>query len=397
MRAGRSTLLSYAESHNMPYISSPEYEYSYEKSFTSPLECVRNADGEVRRIKENIRPLQGFAPVHQALSKANAKRKFIYTIRHGKATHNAISKEYTKHISWRFLAKLCNNFDPSLTSEGVGDAQDAGQLLRELIQQESAPRPVIVYTSPLRRCVQTAMYAIGSLRSDQKITLCVKEGLREWVGYDHNHQSDRRDTTANILKLFNDLKLKLNVNVDIELDGKQDTEDDQVMRETYVDVDRRIREVLNDIFDDDEANCCMLVLHNRSNKSLLRVMGHGQDEVHKFDKENCAILGYLIERTPLHWSVAQRRFDVEEGNWHGDKVLALEEKQERHENAAADIEAYRQNDVLKLRKLRDYLAYWTLQCDEEAFKALMDLYQLAPELKLAARQGIKLVDWSSRN
>lgn len=379
----------------MPFHSFSDYNYSYDKSITSPFDCIQNGDREVRRTKENIRPLQGFAPVNKALSEASNKRKFIYTLRHGKAQHNAMSKEYTKPISWRFLPKLLHNFDPILTPEGIRDAQHAGQLLRELIQEEHGPQPVIVYTSPLRRCIQTAMYTIGAMRFDQKVTLCVKEGLREWKGYDHDHQSDRRDTTPNILRLFDDLKRKLRVNVEIELDGKQDAEDDPIMRETYVDVDRRIRKVLDDIFDDETQNCSMLVLHNRSNKSVLRVMGHTQEEVHKLDKENCAILGYLMERTPLHWSAAQRRFDVEEEDWHRDKILALEEKQDRHQQAAEDIEGYRQNDVVKLRGLRDYLACWTLQGDEEAFKALIDLYQLAPELKLAARQGVKLVDWST--
>ncbi|CAN8098356.1 unnamed protein product [Discula destructiva] len=238
------------------------------------------------------------------------------------------------------------------------------------------------------------MYAIGSLRFDHKVTLCVKEGLREWKGFDHDHQSDRRDITPNILKLFNDLKRKLRVNVDIILDGTQDIEDDPVMRETYVDVDRRIRGVLDDIFDNDDSDCCMLVLHNRSNKSVLRVMGHTQDEVHKLDMENCAVLGYLIERTVLNWIAAQRRFEIEEENWHIDKILALEEKQERHEQAAKDIEGYRRNDFTKLRNLRDYLGHSAIRGDEEAFKALLDLYGLAPQMKLAAarEQVVDLVD-----
>lgn len=347
----------------------------------------------MRRTKENIRPLNGFAPVNKALFKSNNKRKFIYTMRHGKARHNAMSKEYTKPISWRFFPKLIDNFDPDLTPEGIQDAQYGGQLLRELIQEEDAPKPVIVYTSPLRRCIQTAMYAIGALRLDHKITLCVKEGLREWKGYDHNHQSDRRHTTPHILALFNDLKDKLNLDVEIELDGKQDSEDDPIMRETYVDVDRRIRQVLDDIFNDDESTCSMLVLHNRSNKSVLRVMGHAHEEVHRLDKENCAILGYLTERTPLDPSAAQRRFEMEEENWHGDKLMALEEKQDRYEQAAEDIEQYRRHNMLKLLTLRDYLVRRTLWGDREACKALLDLCVLAPELrKAAAKETIKLVD-----
>ncbi|KAJ4393135.1 putative phosphoglycerate mutase pmu1 [Gnomoniopsis smithogilvyi] len=376
----------------MSFFDSPEYDYSYDKSVSSPLGSLLNSEGEVRRIKENVRPLHGFAPVNKALNRTNNTRKFIYTMRHGKALHNAMSKEYTKPISWRFFPKLVDNFDPSLTPEGFRDAQHAGQLLRELIQEEDAPIPVIVYTSPLRRCIQTAMYAISALRLDQKITLCVKEGLREWKGYDHDHQSDRRNTTPHILSLFNDLKRKLRVNVEIELDGKQDAEDDLIMRETYVDVDRRTREVLDDIFNDDDSTCSMLVLHNRSNKSVMRVMGHIQDEVHKLDKENCAMLGYLMERTLLHPAAAQRRFEIEEENWHSDKMMALEEKQDRYEQAAEDIDDYRRNNVPKLLNLRDYLGLRTLQGDEEALKALVDLYQLAPELKLMARQAVKLGD-----
>lgn len=377
----------------MPFITPPEeYEFSYDKSVSSPLKCLRNSYGEVRRIKENIRPLQGFALVNKTLIKSNNKRKFIYTMRHGKARHNAMSKEYTKPISWRFFPKLIDNFDPSLTPEGVRDAQHAGQLLRELILEEDAPRPVIVYTSPLRRCIQTAMYAIGALQLDQRVTLCVKEGLREWKGYDHNHQSDRRNTTPHILALFNDLQQQLNIDVEIELDGKQDNEDDPIMRETYVDVDRRVRQVLDDIFNDDDSSCSLLVLHNRSNKSVLRVMGHAHEEVHRLDKENCAILGYLTERTPLDPLAAQRRYETEEENWHGDKLLALEEKQDRYEQAAEDIKQYRQHNMLKLRSLKNYLVLRTLQWDEEAFKALLDLYQLAPELRMVASETVKLID-----
>lgn len=377
----------------MPFINPvEEHEFSYDKSVSSPLTSLQNSYGEVRRIKENIRPTHGFALVNKALSKSNNKRKFIYTMRHGKARHNAMSKEYTKPISWRFFPKLIDNFDPSLTPEGVRDAQHAGQILRELIQEEDAPKPVIIYTSPLRRCIQTAMYAIGALQLHQKVTLCVKEGLREWKGYDHNHQSDRRNTTPHILALFNDLQRQLNIDVEIELDGKQDNEDDPIMRETYVDVDRRIRQVLDDIFDDDDSSCAMLVLHNRSNKSVLRVMGHAHEEVHRLDKENCAILGYLMERTLLDPSAAQRRFEMEEENWHGDKLMALEEKQDRYEQAAEDIEQYRQHNMLKLLDLRQYLGYRTLQGDEEAFKALLDMYELAPELKSVANDTVKLVD-----
>lgn len=369
----------------MPFLTSAGYDYSYNKSISNPLKRHKNKLGEIRRMKDNIRPSQGFSHVNSVINEANTKQKLIYTIRHGKARHNARSTEFTKAISWRFLGKLADNFDPGLTSDGVQDAQHAGHILRDLIREENAPRPVVVYTSPLRRCVQTAMYAISELRLDQPVTLHVKEGLREWKGYDHDHQSDRRDVTPNILKLFTTLKEKLNLAVKLKLDGSQDTDDSPVMRETYIDVDRRVRQVLDDVFDSNDANCAMLVLHNRSNKSVLRVLGHTQDEVHKLDKENCAILSYLMGREALNDASAQAREMAEDVQWFKDRDLAEKEKAQRHERAALDIQEYRRDDKEKLRKLRNYLLPGAEKGDTEAAKALADLYMLAPELKPARR------------
>lgn len=369
----------------MPFLTSPEYDYSYNKSISQPLKRHKNRDGEIRRIKDNIRPPQGFPYVNSTIGRTNTKHKFIYTIRHGKARHNALTREFTKAISWRFLGKLADNFDPELTPDGVQDARHAGQLLRDLISEESAPRPITVYTSPLRRCIQTAMYTISELRLDQPIILHVKEGLREWKGYDHDHQSDRRDVTPNIVKLFTSLNEKLDLDVELKLDGTQDIGDSPVMRETYIDVDRRVRQVLDDVFNGDDADCAMLVLHNRSNKSVLRVLGHTQSEVHKLDKENCAILGYLMGREALSDAAAVAREKAEDVQWFKDKELAENEKGERHEKAALDIREYRRNNQEKLRKLRSHLALGATRGDVEAAKALADLYTLAPELKSARK------------
>lgn len=324
-------------------------------------------------------------PVNNAIYAADCPQKFIYTVRHGKAHHNALADEYSKPIAWRFLGKLHNTFELGLTATGVRDAQQSGRMLRELMDEEGAPRPAVVYTSPLRRCIQTSMYAIAEMRPGP-VTLVVKEGLREWKGYDHNHESDRRDTTPAIVALFGDLRRKLGVDVVLEVDGAQDAADAAAMRETYVDVDRRVRAVLDDVFADDGADCAMLVLHNRSNKSVLRVMGHTQDEVNKLDMENCAVLGYLLGREPLDTAAALARWRTEEGQWLTDRDLAEAEKAERHEQAARDIAEYRRTDVAKLWRLREYLAGWADEGDGEAAKALLDLFSLAPELRISANE-----------
>lgn len=420
----------------MPYLAPPvpEHAYTYDKTLSSPFRRRRNADGEVRLAKDNVRPPDGFGPVTDALASDldvdRSQQKYIYTIRHGRAHHNALTSEFTKAISWRFLGKLSDSFDPGLTSEGVCDALSAGRMLRELAREEGAPRPLVVYTSPLRRCVQTAMYAVKGMRPGRMVVLHVKEGLREWKGYDHDHQSDRRDVTPNIVGLFCALREELGLDVELRMDpGAQDAEDGSVMRETYVDVDRRVRGVLDDIFGGSSSSssrgaaaggggggagggvieaggagggadgaagvaaaaaasaaaagpaCAMLVLHNRCNKSLLRVLGHEQAEVHKLNVENGAVLGYLMGRRALRDREARARDRREEDQSLRDRELAVGERAERHEQAARDVEQYRHVDKAKLRRLRDHLARGLDRRDPEAAKALADLCRLAPELK----------------
>ncbi|PSR75428.1 hypothetical protein BD289DRAFT_447735 [Coniella lustricola] len=275
----------------------------------------------------------------------------------------------------------------------------------------------------------------------QRITLHVKEGLREWKGYDHNHQSDRRDTTPNIIKLFHDLRAKLSLEAFVQLRidaGAHDRVDAGPMRETYVDVDRRVRRVLDDIFDDGSGNddeddrdhdhcqhcqhcqkhgdqedatrivnghdihqpspsprprstgtpaCAILVLHNRSNKSILRVMGHTPTEAHRLDFENCAALSYLVRRKRLTPTAVLARAMAEEYQWVQDRQVAEREKADRHRIAGEEIQGYRRTRDAKLWRLRDYLRFWAegadgaCEADPEAAKALVDLYALAPELK----------------
>lgn len=371
-----------------------EYTYAYDEAVSSPLTSSKNARGEIRQDAVNIRPYQGidFDRIHLATRKPAQPAKFIYTMRHGNARHNAVSDMFSKPISWRFTSKLRSNFDPGLTVKGIQDAQRSGMILSDLNRFEGAPLPVTVYTSPLRRCIQTAMYALAKLRPSGPITLHIKEGLREWKGYEHNHTSDRRNTTTAILALVAQLSVELGLAVNPVLDWALDQPDEADMRETYVDVDRRVRRVLDDIYaDPNSGRCVLLILHNRSNKSLLRVLGHTQAQVHGLDLENCAVLSYLIRRRLLDPQESLARVDEEAAQWELDRALAMREKSERHEQAAAQVRAYLDHDRDggesgeqegrgKLRRLRDYLQQERFKGDIGAAKALMDLYICVPEL-----------------
>lgn len=130
------------------------------------------------------------------------------------------------------------------------------------------------------------------------VTLRVKEGLREWMGYGHGHNSDRHGSRADIQKLVEELKAVLSMDISYYLDVP---ENENLHDEIYIDVDRRVRGVLNNIFDDASSGpCVMLVLHGRSNKSFLRVLGHPPADVDSFEMANCAILPYRVTRRWLN-------------------------------------------------------------------------------------------------
>lgn len=384
--------VSLPPSLDIPPTPVQEYTYTYDKSISSPLTSCKNAKGEICQDAVNIRPYQGntFDCIDFALKRRAHAPKFIYAMRHGNARHNAMSDTFTKPITWRFTAKLRANFDPELTVKGIQDAQRSGQILSDLTQFEGAPLPVTVYTSPLRRCIQTAMYTIAQLRPSGPIKLHIKEGLREWKGYEHNHTSDRRGTTPAILALVAQLSAELGLVVYPKLDWALDQPDEADMRETYVDVDRRVRGVLNDIFTDPTSGrCVLLVLHNRSNKSLLRVLGHSQPQVHGLDLENCAMLSYLISRRLLSPDEALVRLREEATQWECDRALAAQEKRERYEQAAVQVRRYlhasagepgEEGGRGKLRRLRDFLQQERFKDDIGAAKALRDLYACVPGL-----------------
>lgn len=372
------------------------WNYYYNTSFSQPLRSVVNDkdNPEVKLDAVNIRPRFGsFGEVNAALAdNTNGTKKiYIYTVRHGKATHNEQSERYSKPISWRFLAGLRANFDPKLTKEGVDEAERAGKTLKALIDDEGAPRPVKVYTSPLSRCVQTAMHMIKELRLDPRrggpgVKLCVRDRLREWKGYGHDHQSDRRGTVSDILSLIDGLNTSLGMEVRSEIgpclpkQPQQETREDELEDfgfETFTDVDIRLRWMLDELFEvEDSGNCVLLVLHNRSNKSLLRTMGHTQDEVHDLDLENCAILPYLVERTRLTNDEVQTR-KGSQGEGEGscqrsnDLTIALRDKSQQHELAAKESRELSEEDF---QNLENYLIGEKERGDTWATGAVKDLY-----------------------
>lgn len=202
------------------------------------------------------------------------------------------------------------------------------------------------------------------------VKLHVKEGLREWMGYGHGHQSDRKGSKAEIQQLIEQLKAGLGVDVEYHLDV---TEQEEFYDEVYVDVDRRVRGVLDDMFNDPySGDCIMLVMHSRCNKSFLRVLGHPPAVVDNFEVANCSVLPYRVARYLLDRGQAATRAAREELQRQEDQVHAEEKKEERRLEAIADVRAWNHhpNFRYKLDNLLGFLTSWADSGDRAALLAM---------------------------
>lgn len=220
--------------------------------------------------------------------------KIVYVTRHGNSDHNVKSKDYGKPLYYQFYAKDPQDIDPKLSDDGIDQAKEVGSMINYLAGKHDLPLPKSFYSSPLRRCVQTAIYATkGMFGPTWNDAIHVRDGLREWIGWEHHHSSDKTSRKSEIIKFARD------IGGEVELDRK--TEDDPLVKgnkfikeEAYADVRRRMEETLNDIYDHDNAKTIHLFLHNRCFRSFLRVIGHTEEE--EFDMENCATVVFLVTR-----------------------------------------------------------------------------------------------------
>lgn len=329
--------------------------------------------------RENIQPEGGFeAQLSNAPISNTNDTKIIYAVRHGNTPHNEDSETWGKPVAWRYLSGLAKNFDPQITPEGVSNANTAAQYMSEMVYGQSAPRPLVVYSSPLRRCIETAMHLIKQAGLNYPtpdgrfppVTLHVKEGLREWMGYGHGHQSDRKGSRADIQALVEQLKGELGMTVNYHLDVP---EQEYFHDEVYINVDQRVRSVLDDIFNNpNSGGCVMLVLHSRCHKSLLRVLGHPPTAVDDFEMANCAVLPYRVARHMLddREVAARAAYEIHQGQL--DQHQAELAKRERARQAVEDVRAWDHDPSLRylLESLQELLRFYVGQGDPAAGFAL---------------------------
>jgi len=135
----------------------------------------------------------------------------LYFIRHGESMHN--------------IGKNKNIFDPPLTKNGI---EQSSNLYKNILDI----KPDLIYTSPLRRTLQTVFYSL--LNQINNIPIIIDDNIRE---FNLGRLSDFRHSKDQIIK-YTKLLTYNNLNFD------NISEDSNNKRESEEDVNKRIQQFL---------------------------------------------------------------------------------------------------------------------------------------------------------
>lgn len=134
-----------------------------------------------------LEPWQVF-PAHQwkSLQEIHGPNvKLIHVVRHAEGAHN-VNQEYKSPI----------NIDARLTDNGFQQCRDLAERVRAELHEVLTPHNTCIVTSPLTRCVQTALHSFPHLISH--VPVLAQEAWRETV----NYNCDRRRTRQEIAQEF---------------------------------------------------------------------------------------------------------------------------------------------------------------------------------------------------
>lgn len=197
-----------------------------------------------RRFEHYIRSLNQENP-------AQRRYKMFYIIRHGEGTHNVKEKEVGREEWDRHWSKLSGDGttvweDAALTPLGEQQARD----ISTFFGTSNIPFPELLYTSPLRRCLRTTELAFAPILSTKPPI--IKEKLRERLGI---HTCDKRSTKSFITSTYPTFTIEPGFTEDDEL-WNTDT------RETFEEHVERSKELLDEIFEDNETLFVSLTAHS---------------------------------------------------------------------------------------------------------------------------------------
>ncbi|KAG6094372.1 hypothetical protein E4U30_003415 [Claviceps sp. LM220 group G6] len=197
--------------------------------------------------------------------------KVLFFGRHGQGYHN-VAESFYGTPAWNcYWAQLEGNgtitwADPLLTPDGFKESEKAHAFYEMLYEKQNMPHFESYYTSPLKRCLQTANSTFASLKlpAKQPFAPIIKELFREDISM---HTCDRRSSKSEIAKFVPGWTFE-----------KGFSETDPLWRadksETPEHAVARSEKVLDDVFAKDDSTWISVTSHSGEIRALLQALNH---------------------------------------------------------------------------------------------------------------------------
>ncbi|KAI1481209.1 phosphoglycerate mutase-like protein [Daldinia eschscholtzii] len=203
-------------------------------------------------------------------ARGGVQYKLIFLIRHGQGYHNLKEAEVGRQqweSYWSHLDGDGNTVwaDSRLAEKGKQQAQALNNFWHDAIAA-GMPTPQRYYTSPLARCLETTSITYSGLEvpADRPFKPIIKENLRERFG---KHTCDRRSSRNWIATNYPDFQIESTLTEADELWKKE-------VRESEGEIAKRVKTLLQDIFQQDDKSILSFTAHSGFLRALYGVIGH---------------------------------------------------------------------------------------------------------------------------
>ncbi|KAH0492086.1 hypothetical protein TgHK011_007053 [Trichoderma gracile] len=199
--------------------------------------------------------------------------KVLFMGRHGEGWHNTAESFYGTPAWNCYWAELDGNgtstwADPELTPNGIQQTTKANAYFKSRFEQEGLPYFESYYSSPLKRCLQTAQFTFANqkLPRSRPFKPVIKELFRESISI---HTCDRRSTKSQIHAYAPNFEFEAGFTEDDLLwRGKEDE------GETSAHQVARSKEAIDDVFSHDDNTWISITSHSGEIGAILTVLNH---------------------------------------------------------------------------------------------------------------------------
>ncbi|UKZ74920.1 hypothetical protein TrVFT333_002590 [Trichoderma virens FT-333] len=199
--------------------------------------------------------------------------KVLFMGRHGEGWHNAAETFYGTPAWNCYWAEQDGNgtatwADAQLTPNGLAQTTKANAYFKSRFEKEGLPYFESYYSSPLRRCLQTAnlTFANQKLPHSNPFKPTIKELFRESISI---HTCDRRSTKSQIHAYVPNFQFEAGfTEQDLLWEGKQG------MGETSAHQVARSKEAIDDVFSHDDNTWISITSHSGEIGAILTVLNH---------------------------------------------------------------------------------------------------------------------------